>query len=201
MGTTPTYSWPYPESTDPVANGAQDIEDLALAVETTVSGLPAGQILQVVSTTKSDTFSASVGGTSFTAVTGLSLTITPSSASSTILLYGSVNGAWSLGNYMPYTAFRFTRGGSAVGVGDAAGSAKRITAHSSVPGSNWIGTLNASMMYLDSPATTSATTYAIEVWNLDNSTQTIYVNKPASASTSSQYARSISTIMALEVSP
>jgi hypothetical protein len=40
MGTTPTYSWPYPEPTDPVANGAQDIEDLALAVETTVSGLP-----------------------------------------------------------------------------------------------------------------------------------------------------------------
>lgn len=39
MGTTPTYSWPYPESTDPVANGAQDIEDLALAVENTVSGL------------------------------------------------------------------------------------------------------------------------------------------------------------------
>lgn len=39
MGTTPTYSWPYPEPTDPVANGAQDIEDLALAVESTVSGL------------------------------------------------------------------------------------------------------------------------------------------------------------------
>lgn len=37
MGTTPTYSWPYPEPTDPVANGAQDIEDLALAVETTVA--------------------------------------------------------------------------------------------------------------------------------------------------------------------
>lgn len=42
MGTTPTYSWPYPEDTDPVANGAQDIEDLALAVEGTVSGLSSG---------------------------------------------------------------------------------------------------------------------------------------------------------------
>lgn len=39
MGTTPTYSWPYPEPTDPVADGAQNIEDLALGVESTVADL------------------------------------------------------------------------------------------------------------------------------------------------------------------
>lgn len=37
MGTTPTYSWPYPEPTDPVADGAQNIEDLALAIESTLT--------------------------------------------------------------------------------------------------------------------------------------------------------------------
>lgn len=39
MGTTTNYSWPYPDPTDPVANGAQDIQDLADAAEATVSGI------------------------------------------------------------------------------------------------------------------------------------------------------------------
>jgi hypothetical protein len=38
MGTTPTMGIPFPESTDPVANGAQNMEDLATAVDS-VSGL------------------------------------------------------------------------------------------------------------------------------------------------------------------
>ena len=200
MGTTPTYSWPYPESTDPVANGAQDIEDLALAVETTVSGLPAGKILQVVSTTKSDTFSASLATTTFTAVTGLSLSITPSSASSTILLLGSVNGSWSLNTSNPHATWRFTRGGSPVGVGDTDGSRASITAMTVAASTAFISQANASMMYLDSPATTSATTYAIDIYNFDASTQTVYVNRPALDSNTGQYTRAISTIMALEVS-
>ena len=37
MGTTPTYSWPYPESTDFVADGATAIENLADAVDTTAA--------------------------------------------------------------------------------------------------------------------------------------------------------------------
>jgi len=39
MGTTPTYSWPYPESSDYVADGATAIENLADAADTTVAGL------------------------------------------------------------------------------------------------------------------------------------------------------------------
>jgi len=39
MGTTPTYSWPYPESSDYVADGATAIENLADAIDTTVAGL------------------------------------------------------------------------------------------------------------------------------------------------------------------
>lgn len=35
MGTTSNYSWPYPESTDPVADGAADIQALADAADTT----------------------------------------------------------------------------------------------------------------------------------------------------------------------
>jgi hypothetical protein len=40
MGTTPIYGWPYPDPTDLVRDGAQAIEDLADAAETTVAGIP-----------------------------------------------------------------------------------------------------------------------------------------------------------------
>lgn len=39
MGTTSNYSWPYPESSDYVADGATAIENLADAIDTTVGGL------------------------------------------------------------------------------------------------------------------------------------------------------------------
>ena len=39
MGTTPNYSWPYPESSDYVADGATAIENLADAVDTTVGDI------------------------------------------------------------------------------------------------------------------------------------------------------------------
>ncbi len=39
MGTTPNYSWPYPESSDYVADGATAIENLADAIDTTVANL------------------------------------------------------------------------------------------------------------------------------------------------------------------
>lgn len=42
MGTTPIYAFPYPDPTDLVRDGAQDFEDLADAVETTINGLPSG---------------------------------------------------------------------------------------------------------------------------------------------------------------
>lgn len=43
MGTTPTYALPYPEPTDLVKDGAEAIEDLALAVENIVPPIVAGK--------------------------------------------------------------------------------------------------------------------------------------------------------------
>ncbi len=52
------------------------------------NSIAANKILQVVSTTKTDTFSAA--SASFTDITGLSLSITPSSTSSKILVMVSL---------------------------------------------------------------------------------------------------------------
>jgi hypothetical protein len=44
MAITPTYSWPTPDDTDLVKDGAEAIRDLALAIESTVSALGSKRI-------------------------------------------------------------------------------------------------------------------------------------------------------------
>jgi hypothetical protein len=199
MGTTPTYSWPYPESTDPVANGAQDIEDLALAVESTVSGITGGKILQVVSTTKTDTFSASVAGLGETAVTGLTATITPSSATSTVLVMVNVNGCQVTGSY-PLLFFRVYRGATEIGSGAAAGSRPTLMGASYVASSDGGTITTAAGHHLDSPASTSSLTYSVYLVNQSGSTQTLGLNRTPVDPNGSVGARTSSQITVMEVS-
>jgi hypothetical protein len=46
MGTTSNYSWPYPAATDPVADGAQNIEDLATDADTTVRSVELATVMR-----------------------------------------------------------------------------------------------------------------------------------------------------------
>jgi hypothetical protein len=50
MGTTANFSWPYPESTDYVADGATAIENLADAIDTTLAPRARGKIGQAQAT-------------------------------------------------------------------------------------------------------------------------------------------------------
>ena len=199
MGTTPTYSWPYPEPTDPVANGAQDIEDLALAVESTVSGLTNGKILQVVSTTKTDTFSASVASGATSDVTGLSVTITPSSASSTVYLSGMVYGS-SSGLF--FLSIDIDRNGTNVINADTPGNrSPALTGWRQSTTSGEYGMNGLPIALVDSPASTSALTYKVRVVNTSAATRTMYVNQTDDDTDIDDVGRAISTIIAMEVSP
>lgn len=198
MGTTPTYSWPYPEPTDPVAQGAQDIEDLALAVESTVSGITGGKILQVVSATKTDTFSASVASGANSDVTGLSVTITPSSTSSTIYLSGMVYGS-SSGLY--FVAIDIDRNGTNIVNPASPGSrTPALTGSRQSTTSGQYGMNGLPIAIIDSPASTSALTYQVRVVNTSASTRTMYVNRTHDDSNIDDTPRAISTLAAMEVS-
>ena len=150
----------------------------------------AGKVLQVVSTTKTDTFSSS--STSFVDITGLAVTITPSATSSKILLVGSVATGAQAG-----IALRITGGNAAAYVGDTAGSRIRAFA------SQWEGTVSSgiamAITYLDSPSTTSATTYTVQGISM-NSANTFYVNRSHNDTDNATYARTASTITAMEIS-
>ena len=157
------------------------------------------RILQVVSTTKTDTFSASVAGLSFSAnVTGLEVSITPSATSSNILVYAVVQAAQDVG--YGYSEFRLMRDATPVAVGDSAGSRKQSTAVGGATGQDATDMANMTGIFLDAPSTTSAITYGVQLLNRAGSARTLYVNRSSADTNSAGLGRPVSTILAVEVS-
>ena len=149
------------------------------------------RVLQVVSTNKSDTFSVTSG--SYTDVTGLSVSITPSATSSQILVIASINGSQDIG--INDSAVQLVRGSTAIAIGDASGShVQASTMFQAYFGgsSDFVG-----ITFLDSPATTSATTYKIQVRSVTGSAIT-YINR--SKTDNATGPRTVSSITVMEIS-
>jgi len=164
--------------------------------------LGTGKILQVVSTTKTDTFSSA--SSSFTDVTGLSLSITPTSASSNILLHVSVNYSLTLSSSQPnYGFFQLLRNATVIGVGDSAGS--RIPSTFATQTSTVYAPANsmisASTMLLDSPATTSSVTYKVQTRTATDAGTgaPIWINRSYNDGDNAKFGRGISTLTLIEV--
>ena len=130
---------------------------IAMASGKTLTG--GGKILQVVQTTKTDTFSTATALSSYTTVTGASATITPSATSSKILVI--VNGGLGNGGTNYATGVNLLRDSTSIYQGDTRGSASRASAFSIARGGTG-GIEQFAINYLDSPSTTSATTYALQ---------------------------------------
>jgi len=197
MAVTPAGT-PYVETSDNVA----DYPGVSLALANHIDDT-AGKVLQVVSTTKTDTFSATVGVGANTAITGLTASITPSATSSKILVIYGVAGGLNLaggasGNNGIFTVLK--RDSTAVSIGDEAGSRRRMTAG---PGGA-IGSVavnsSSSATFLDSPSTTSEITYSIDIGHTSGASQTVYLNRTDTDSNSSGYARLTSSITLMEIS-
>jgi hypothetical protein len=114
------------------------------------------RILQVVSVFKADTFSMT--GTTYTDVTGLSVSITPQSSSSQILCMGQISTSATAGEQV---FGQLLRGATAIGNSTGGSSINSITT-SGVGQSNLAISTNP-IFFVDSPATTSATTYKIQI--------------------------------------
>ena len=152
------------------------------------AALPTGSVLQVVSTTKTDTFSTS--STSYVDITGLSVSITPSSATSKIYVVLSISGSESAG-----WGYQLVRGSTAICIGDSGGGSRRqASGGMSVRDTN--GVNNGSVSYLDSPATTSSTTYKVQMY-VPSSTG--YINRTFGDVDAAYTIRSASTITVMEI--
>lgn len=149
-----------------------------------------GSVLQVASTTKTDTFTTT--STSLVDITGLSVTITPTSATSTILVMCSVQYSLEHSNGQQY--FQLLRGSTAIAQGDSSGSRTRTTAQGAPVAGYAMN--NYALMFVDNPATTGSTTYKIQT-RITGSTGCI--NRTFADVDSSVYPRGISTITVMEV--
>lgn len=158
--------------------------------------MPLGSVLQVVQVAKSDTFSTTVQDATFVDITGLSASITPTSATSTILVLASI-GKCSCTTSNRCVNFRLDRNGTSIALGDTASNRVRISFTSSVATSQQ--GLSASLNFIDSPASTSALTYKIQMSGHNGEATVINRAGDDTDTSDAPNARSISTLILMEI--
>ena len=149
----------------------------------TVTGLSAGKILQVVQTNKQDMTSSS--STSYADISGMSVSITPSSSSNKVLVFFSA----SISTNNLDAQLKLLRDST-----DIIGTGATNNATAFVRTANGDTVVPFNTMYLDSPSTTSAITYKLQ-WIMKVS-GTVYLNRRMG---DTSYG-AISNITAMEVS-
>lgn len=173
---------------DLAATGTKDATTF-LRGDGTFAEAGGGKLLQVVQTLKTDAFATS-GTNSFEDVTGMSVNITPTSASSKIFIIVYLGIVSTDGSNMAH--FRILRDATTVGVGNSAGS--RISSNAgSITETNDAQTVGFNL--LDSPSTTSEITYKIQIYPNNTS----YINRLYIDADNDQYGRSSSTITVMEI--
>ena len=153
-----------------------------------------GRILQVVSATK--TGRQLSNSSAYVDVTGMSVSITPTSTSSKI--YIAVN-AHIGGDQASYLAFRVLRDSTVVTQGTHATGNRTNVSFGGRIDQNYDNYM-VSFNFLDSPSTTSATTYKVQVSDAyDSSNRNIVINGTGDDANDSYTLCGTSTITVMEV--
>jgi len=160
------------------------------------SNFGAGAVLQVVQVVKTDTFSTQ--STSYVDITGLSVSITPSSASNKILVLTNV----SIQSQNAHGGgMILLRDGTAINQANSAGSRRRssFSGHGFTGDATGDGQMQFAVVgtYLDSPASTSSVTYKVQVVN--NGAETQYINFQRDDTDSNDRTRGVSSITLMEI--
>ena len=160
-------------------------------------GLPSGSsggIIQVKSTTITDKVTITTTD-SFVDITGLSVSITPTRSDSKILIFYDTQMS---GTEIMFV--RLMRDSTAIKIGDDGGGSRiQATQGGISQPSNQDKVIGFGGTFLDSPATTSATTYKLQA-RIYGGSNSFNVNAPKNDSDNSYTARGASTITVMEVS-
>lgn len=169
------------------------------------TGVPTGGgggIVQVISVTKTDVESLTSTSTE-TLIPGMEATISPKSSSNKILVMVTLNA--SIGDQYSGHYAVLKRGSTNIAIGDAAGNRNRVSISLQAPcfydaNSNaYYGPGQASIQFLDSPTTTSATTYGL--YHADPDTNNaLYINRSRQDTDDHGFNRIASSITLMEVS-
>ena len=171
------------------------LNNLSVSALTALPSGVGGKVLQVVQTVKTDSFNTS--STTFADITGLSASITPSSASNKILVMCHI-GIFMANSDGVSGAVALIRGSTNIGGGTTAGS--RLSGISrTASGTNADHGNGLSFQFLDSPSTTSSTTYKVQAQS--QTSFSVYVNTSGSdADVALSYGtRTSSTLTLIEI--
>jgi len=175
----------------------------------TATGFGGGKIGQILQTQKIDRTSiTSTTTNSFAAITGLTQAITPVATNSKVLVTAYVS--WNLDSGNGTIHFGIFRDSTQVGMGvDSGGTNRRpstVSFRGTINGgSSWYtyGMTSQAFQFLDSPSTTSSTTYSIKVSGGATYTSTVIINGTDTVTGNSGYADyspvASSAIMCMEV--
>jgi len=174
-----------------IVNGSITNDDLATGV--------GGKILQVVSDTKTDTSSFNVAAGTFYNVSGLglSVTITPTSASNKIFIFGQACLGREGGESVMHLAIYKDGSGLTNAMGDADGNRKTVTSGSGVDSTTQLSTHPFS--FLDTAGDTNSRVYSIGINHDSGSEITCYMNRGHEDQNNQYRYRGISVITAMEV--
>jgi hypothetical protein len=159
-------------------------------------GQPYGTVLQVKSAAKTDTFVTS--SQTYTTATGLTATITPFSTSSKVLITAQISFAPAdpIGNN-GLGFFKVTRGGTDIYIGDAGNNRVRTVFGGRNTLNRNITLESGFIQFLDSPSSTSALTYQVEVRGVDGAS--VYINRSSDDQDINNRPRGASSITVMEI--
>jgi hypothetical protein len=169
-----------PSATEGMVSYLEDVNKLQVATGTATyvdvypPVLPAGSVLQTLSAIRTTAVTSTPGANTFADITDLSVTITPISTSSKVFVTYNINVGASASAFV-YA--RVLRGATAIGVGT--GGTNNFSAMAFIEDNGRLENLSASV--LDSPSTTSATTYKVQF--APASAVTIYANRRGASAT------------------
>ena len=155
----------------------------------------AGKILQVIQTVKKNR--QTINSTTLVDITGMSVSITPSSASNKVL----VNYSLVVFSNAVYYALRLLRDSdSTIFIGDENPSAtSQNRASFGSYDSSYVIADTIAQSFLDSPNTTSAITYKLQAYSPYSSAYTIGINSGVALDNYTYMNNCVSTITAMEV--
>ena len=162
-----------------VQDGVVTAADLASGAITSAA-LPAGSVLQVQSVFLGTTASQAISAGTATEISGLSVSITPTSTDSRIMIFGRLFFEYT-GSDPHDMGFHFTRNGTRIGSGATDGNRNATTV---TPSTNYqaSGSWNTdstpetvNFFHLDSPSSTVALTY--KIGTQASNAGTLYINR------------------------
>lgn len=200
IGRQPT---PIPLTSSDIGDGVisdANISDIAATKLTgTLSNarFPAGSIIQTVKTVITTPFTIALGTDTYTAVTGMTLNITPNFSNSIILLTAQIMGEHTYPHNLMFTFFR-----DSTRLGQPTADTRNVGIAPFPITYNGDAATTPEFVYFghhDEPSSTSQITYTIRGNTSTGSSTTLFVNRTINDLDGTTYERGMSFLMAQEI--